>query len=268
MRSISTASTIHPRCRSRTAGTAAREDLGGQVVNCFMKCEADRTGKLRGRRQIMLDDSDVPWHRHAKAAVGGVAAAAIGDPAVFVSVDAITRGRRAADPHRRHRRRGMSVSVQTVPRSRWPTNHWRANRRANWHGSSAPRAVSPVEVLDAHLAVIAAINPTSTPSSRSPPTKRGTPRDRPNAPSSKGFNSWSAPRPAVASRTSRRPPASARLSRRRCSKTCAGRRRRSRSSPQAAGAMVLAKTNTPEFGCGANTTMRCSVRPAIRGIRL
>lgn len=68
------------------------EDLGGKVVNCFMKCEADRTGKLRGRRQIMLDDSDVSWHRHIKAAVGGVAAAAIGDPAVFVSVDAMHQG--------------------------------------------------------------------------------------------------------------------------------------------------------------------------------
>ncbi|HEY2135681.1 MAG TPA: ring-opening amidohydrolase, partial [Xanthobacteraceae bacterium] len=68
------------------------EDLRGMVVNCFMKCEADRRGTLRGRRQIMLDDSDVPWHRHAKAAVGAVAALAIGDPAVFVSVDAMHQG--------------------------------------------------------------------------------------------------------------------------------------------------------------------------------
>ena len=43
------------------------EDLGGRVVNCFMKCEADRRGTLRGRRQIMLDDSDVHHHRHSKA---------------------------------------------------------------------------------------------------------------------------------------------------------------------------------------------------------
>src|SRR5437879_11084677 len=50
------------------------EDLKGRVVNCFMKCEADRTGQLRGRRQIMLDDSDVHHHRHSKAAVGGVGA--------------------------------------------------------------------------------------------------------------------------------------------------------------------------------------------------
>jgi len=73
-------------------------DLGGRVVNCFMKCEADRTGILRGRRQIMLDDSDVHHHRHSKAAVGGVAAAAIGDPAVFVSVDAMHQGPQGGGP--------------------------------------------------------------------------------------------------------------------------------------------------------------------------
>jgi ring-opening amidohydrolase-like protein len=74
------------------------EDLGGRVVNCFMKCEADHRGTLRGRRQIMLDDSDVHHHRHAKAAVGGVAAAAIGDPAVFVSVDAMHQGPQGGGP--------------------------------------------------------------------------------------------------------------------------------------------------------------------------
>jgi cyanuric acid amidohydrolase len=74
------------------------EDLQGRVVNCFMKCEADRRGSLRGRRQIMLDDSDVHHHRHSKAAVGGVAAAAIGDPAVFVSVDAMHQGPQGGGP--------------------------------------------------------------------------------------------------------------------------------------------------------------------------
>ena len=73
-------------------------DLGGKVVNCFMKCEADRRAKLRGRRQIMLDDSDVHHHRHSKGAVGGVAAAAIGDPAVFVSVDAMHQGPQGGGP--------------------------------------------------------------------------------------------------------------------------------------------------------------------------
>jgi barbiturase len=64
-------------------------DLNGRLVNCFMKCESDPRGTLRGRRQIMLDDSDVHYHRHSKGAVGGVAAAAIGDPAVFVSSGAM-----------------------------------------------------------------------------------------------------------------------------------------------------------------------------------
>jgi barbiturase len=73
-------------------------DLEGRVVNCFMKCEADKRGTLRGRRQIMLDDSDVHHHRHSKAAVGGVAAAAIGDPAVFVSVDAMHQGPQGGGP--------------------------------------------------------------------------------------------------------------------------------------------------------------------------
>ena len=74
------------------------DDLNGKLVNCFMKCEADKSARLRGRRQIMLDDSDVHHHRHAKAAVGGVAAAAIGDPAVFVSVDAMNQGPHGGGP--------------------------------------------------------------------------------------------------------------------------------------------------------------------------
>ncbi len=73
-------------------------DLDGKVVNCFMKCEADPTAKLLGRRQIMLDDSDVHHHRHSKAAVGAIAALATGDPAVFVSVDAMHQGPSGGGP--------------------------------------------------------------------------------------------------------------------------------------------------------------------------
>ena len=40
----------------------------------------------------MLDHSDVHHHRHSKGIVGGVAAPAIGDPAEFVSVDAMHQG--------------------------------------------------------------------------------------------------------------------------------------------------------------------------------
>ena len=77
---------------------AHASDLLGRVVNVFIKCEADHSGKLRGYRQIMLDDSDVHHHRHSKAAVGGVAAAAIGDPAIFVSVDAMHQGPHGGGP--------------------------------------------------------------------------------------------------------------------------------------------------------------------------
>jgi barbiturase len=67
-------------------------DVADQVVNVFLKCEADARATLRGRRQLMLDDSDVHHHRQIKAAVGGIAAAAVGDPAVFVSVGALHQG--------------------------------------------------------------------------------------------------------------------------------------------------------------------------------
>jgi ring-opening amidohydrolase-like protein len=74
------------------------EDLKSRLVNCFIKSEADQRGRLRGRRQIMLDDSDVHHHHHSKAAVGAVAATAIGDPAVFVSVDAMHQGPHGGGP--------------------------------------------------------------------------------------------------------------------------------------------------------------------------
>jgi len=73
-------------------------DLDNRLVNLFMKCEADPTGVVRGRRNAMLDDSDVHWHRQIKACVGGVAAAVSGDPAVFVSVSAVHQGPAGGGP--------------------------------------------------------------------------------------------------------------------------------------------------------------------------
>ncbi len=67
-------------------------DLGDRLVNVFLKCEVSQDGVVRGRRNAMLDDSDVHWHRQIKAAVGGVTAAVTGDPAVFVSVSAAHQG--------------------------------------------------------------------------------------------------------------------------------------------------------------------------------
>jgi len=67
-------------------------DLDGRLVNVFLKCEVSSDGQVRGRRNAMLDDSDVHWHRQIKACVGGVTAAVTGDPAVFVSVSAAHQG--------------------------------------------------------------------------------------------------------------------------------------------------------------------------------
>lgn len=54
-------------------------DLNGRLVNVFLKCEVSQDGQVRGRRDAMLDDSDVHWHRRIKAYVGGVTAAVTGD---------------------------------------------------------------------------------------------------------------------------------------------------------------------------------------------
>ncbi|MDP9445230.1 MAG: ring-opening amidohydrolase [Actinomycetota bacterium] len=75
-----------------------RSDLDGRLVNVFLKCEADPSGQVAGRRNAMLDDSDVHWHRQIKACVGGVAAAVTGDPAVFVSVAAVHQGPSGGGP--------------------------------------------------------------------------------------------------------------------------------------------------------------------------
>jgi cyanuric acid amidohydrolase len=73
-------------------------DLDGKLVNVFLKCEASQDGTVRGRRNAMLDDSDVHWHRQIKACVGGVTAAVTGDPAVFVSVSAAHQGPEGGGP--------------------------------------------------------------------------------------------------------------------------------------------------------------------------
>ena len=67
-------------------------DLGDALVNCFVKCEVDPSGRLRGRRLVALNDSDIHHTHHIKATVGAVAALATGDPAVYCSVAALQQG--------------------------------------------------------------------------------------------------------------------------------------------------------------------------------
>jgi cyanuric acid amidohydrolase len=73
-------------------------DIKGRLVNVFLKCEASLDGTVHGRRNAMLDDSDVHWHRQIKSCVGGVTASVTGDPAVFVSVSAAHQGPEGGGP--------------------------------------------------------------------------------------------------------------------------------------------------------------------------
>src|SRR4029078_9090300 len=45
-------------------------DLQGRLVNVFLKCEASQDGEVRGRRDAMLDHSDVDWTRQHNDALG------------------------------------------------------------------------------------------------------------------------------------------------------------------------------------------------------
>ena len=63
-----------------------------KIVNALAKAEADSTGYVRGRRNTMHTDSDINHTRHARGAVGGVIAAAVGDPMIYVSGGAEHQG--------------------------------------------------------------------------------------------------------------------------------------------------------------------------------
>lgn len=68
-------------------------ERGGRIRQMFVKAEADPTGTIRGFRHTMLTDSDVNATRHARAAVGALAAAVKGDGTVYVSGGAEHQGR-------------------------------------------------------------------------------------------------------------------------------------------------------------------------------
>ncbi|WP_430912337.1 ring-opening amidohydrolase [Methylobacterium sp. sgz302541] len=63
-----------------------------RVVALLAKAEPASDGLIRGRRHIMNDDSDINATRHARALVGGVAAAAIGRTDLYVSGGAEHQG--------------------------------------------------------------------------------------------------------------------------------------------------------------------------------
>jgi cyanuric acid amidohydrolase len=56
------------------------------------KAEAASTGRLRGCRHTMLDDSDIPATRHARSFVAGALAGLIGHAELYVSGGAEHQG--------------------------------------------------------------------------------------------------------------------------------------------------------------------------------
>lgn len=84
------------RALARAGLDAAGGQLGpaeaARLVALLCKAEPSGGGTIRGRRHIMWDDSDIHATRHARALVGGVAAAATGRTDLFVSGGAEHQG--------------------------------------------------------------------------------------------------------------------------------------------------------------------------------
>ena len=90
----------------RALAAAGLDARGGQLddaardrlVAVLSKAEPSSTGRIRGQRHIMWDDSDINATRHARALVGGVIAAAVGRTDLFVSGGAEHQGRDGGGP--------------------------------------------------------------------------------------------------------------------------------------------------------------------------
>jgi cyanuric acid amidohydrolase len=68
------------------------DEQKGRVMAVLAKADPSSTGRIRGARHIMLDDSDINATRHARALVGGVLAGIIGRTDLFVSGGAEHQG--------------------------------------------------------------------------------------------------------------------------------------------------------------------------------
>ena len=64
----------------------------GRLTAVLAKAEPDPSGRVRGRRHTMLDDSDISATRHARAFVGGVLAGLFGDTQIYISGGAEHQG--------------------------------------------------------------------------------------------------------------------------------------------------------------------------------
>jgi cyanuric acid amidohydrolase len=69
----------------------AEEDRA-RLINVFAKCEPDLSGKTRGRRHVMFEDSDINYTRHIRAVVNAVVASVTGDTMAYISAGAEHQG--------------------------------------------------------------------------------------------------------------------------------------------------------------------------------
>ncbi|MGO7076608.1 ring-opening amidohydrolase [Rhizobium johnstonii] len=87
-------SAVHPMLRR--LGFSDGYQLGAseneRIKACFVKCEAARSGAIRGRPHTMLNDGDMDQQRHIRGAVGAIVASILGDTALFVSGGAEHQG--------------------------------------------------------------------------------------------------------------------------------------------------------------------------------
>ncbi|WP_296577988.1 ring-opening amidohydrolase [Xanthobacter sp.] len=67
-------------------------DAPGEDTIVLAKAEASRSGLIRGKRHIMLDDSDISSTRHARGFVAGVLAGVVGHTEIYVSGGAEHQG--------------------------------------------------------------------------------------------------------------------------------------------------------------------------------
>ena len=85
---------VHTVLRELGMHTSGQLDAAdrGRVRAVLAKAEASRDGRIRGRRHIMLDDSDINATRHSRALVGGVLAGLFGFTDLYVSGGAEHQG--------------------------------------------------------------------------------------------------------------------------------------------------------------------------------
>jgi cyanuric acid amidohydrolase len=84
------------RAALKRLGFAAEGQIPAQdrsrLVALLAKAEAGQSGRLRGARHTMLDDSDISATRHARAFVAGALAGLVGHAELFVSGGAEHQG--------------------------------------------------------------------------------------------------------------------------------------------------------------------------------